>query len=347
MIIPIAGVLLGLVCLFLAFMGNPANMSLCVACFARDISGSLALHSVEGLQYLRPEIPGIILGAFIVSMLFKEHSPRGGSAPVTRFVLGFAVMIGAMVFLGCPTRMLLRLAGGDFNALVGFAGFIFGVGTGVLFLNRGFTLERNYSQPKTEGFVFPFINFGLLFLLIVAPSLLLFSHTGAGSFHAPIWASLTAGLIAGVIAQKTRLCFISGIRDAILFKQFHGLAVFAALLLTVFIGNLIMGNFNPGFANQPIAHTDALWNILGLYLVGFASVLLGGCPFRQLILAGSGNSDSAVTVLGFLAGGAFVHNFRTASSPAGVTTNGMVAVGISIIVVLIIAFTNTKRFGND
>ena len=35
-------------------------------------------------------------------------------------------------------------------------------------------------------------------------------------------------------------------------------------------------------------------------LVGWGSVLLGGCPLRQLILAGEGNGDSAVTVLGMI-----------------------------------------------
>ena len=37
-------------------------------------------------------------------------------------------MIGALVFLGCPWRTLLRLAGGDLNALVGLAGLAVGIG---------------------------------------------------------------------------------------------------------------------------------------------------------------------------------------------------------------------------
>ena len=77
--------------------------------------------------------------------------------------------------------------------------------------------------------------------------------------------------------------------------------------------------FNPGFAGQPIAHTDGLWNALGMYLAGFGCILLGGCPLRQLILAGEGNTDSAVTVLGLMAGAAFAHNFGLASSGEGPT----------------------------
>lgn len=31
-----------------------------------------------------------------------------------------------------------------------------------------------------------------------------------------------------------------------------------------------------------------------MLLAGFGCVLLGGCPLRQLVLAGEGNSDSAM-----------------------------------------------------
>ena len=101
--------------------------------------------------------------------------------------------------------------------------------------------------------------------------------------------------------------------------------------------------FNPGFAGQPIAHTDGLWNALGMYLAGFGCILLGGCPLRQLILAGEGNTDSAVTVLGLMAGAAFAHNFGLASSGEGPTANGKIAVIIGIVVVAVIATVNSMR----
>ena len=108
--------------------------------------------------------------------------------------------------------------------------------------------------------------------------------------------------------------------------------------------NLSSGKqFNPGFAGQPIAHTDGLWNALGMYLAGFGCILLGGCPLRQLILAGEGNTDSAVTVLGLMAGAAFAHNFGLASSGEGPTANGKIAVIIGIVVVAVIAAVNSMR----
>ena len=57
----------------------------------------------------------------------------------------------------------------------------------------------------------------------------------------------------------------------------------------------------------------------------YYGVLLGGCPLRQVILAGEGNSDAAVTVTGFVVGAAICHNFGLASSAKGPTVNGMIA----------------------
>ena len=78
-----------------------------------------------------------------------------------------------------------------------------------------------------------------------------------------------------------------------------------------------------------------------MVLVGFACTLLGGCPLRQLILSGEGNTDSVVTVLGLMAGAAFAHNFKLASSADGPTANGKIAVIIGLAVVAAIAVANT------
>ena len=57
-------------------------------------------------------------------------------------------MIGCLMFLGCPFRMILRLAGGDGNALFGLVGFVAGILTGTVFLKKGYTLKRSYKMPK-------------------------------------------------------------------------------------------------------------------------------------------------------------------------------------------------------
>ena len=105
--IVLAGGMIGLIAAILVFFGNPANMGFCIACFLRDTTGALGLHSAAAVQYIRPEIIGLVLGACIISLAKKEFRPRGGSAPVTRFTLGAFVMIGCLMFLGCPFRMIL------------------------------------------------------------------------------------------------------------------------------------------------------------------------------------------------------------------------------------------------
>lgn len=339
-------IVIGVIAVALVYFGNPANMGFCIACFVRDTAGALGLHRAEAVQYIRPEIIGLILGAFLMAVGRKEFSVRGGSSVMTRFVLGFFVMIGCLMFLGCPFRMILRLSGGDFNALFGLAGFVAGIGVGILFLNRGYTLKRTYKQALPEGVVFPAIQVVLLVLLIAVPAIFFFTAKdgGPGAKHAPLLISLAAGLIVGAIAQLSRLCMVGGIRDFILFRETRLLIGFGAIFIAALAGNLILGTFHPGFAGQPIAHTDGLWNFLGMLLAGYGCVLLGGCPLRQLVLAGEGNVDSAVTFLGLLVGAAFAHNMGLASSADGPTTNGKIAVIAGIIIVTVIAAANT--FGN-
>ncbi|MBQ6322491.1 MAG: YedE-related selenium metabolism membrane protein, partial [Lachnospiraceae bacterium] len=253
-----------------------------------------------------------------------------------------------LMFLGCPFRMILRLAGGDLNAILGLFGFAAGIGGGVIYLKRGYSLKRTYKLPVAEGFVLPTAALFLLFLLLAAPSLLLFTEEGGGpgAKHAALFISLLAGLIVGALAQRTRLCMVGGIRDAILFGEFKLLLGFAAVFAAALVMNLILTAATPGtyfhlaLAEQPIAHMDGMWNALGMLLVGFACVLLGGCPLRQLILAGEGNTDSAVTVVGLLIGAAFAHNFGLASSAQGPTGYGKIAVIVGIVVVILIGECN-------
>lgn len=159
--------------------------------------------------------------------------------------------------------------------------------------------------------------------------------------HAAVGFALVAGLVVGVLAQRTRLCMVGGIRDFALFRETRLLLGFIAIFVAALIINLMFGAFKFGMLEQPVAHTDGLWNALGMLLVGFACVLLGGCPLRQLVMSGEGNADSAVTVLGLMVGAAFCHNFGLASSGEGPTPAGKIAVIVGIVVVLLIGVVNT------
>lgn len=353
----LAGVICGVVAACLAWFGNPANMAFCIACFIRDTAGALGLHSAETVQYARPEIIGLVLGAFIISVATKEYRSTAGSSPMVRFVLGMILAIGSLVFLGCPLRMIIRMSAGDLNAWVALIGFILGVGTGVFALKKGFSLGRAHLTNRVGGGILPALMLGVL-ILALGTSLLKSSTSGPGSMHAPILLSLAGGLIFGAVAQKSRMCFAGSIRDVILMRNFDLLTIIGGFFVVMLIFNIATGRFVPAFDTPGvIAHSEHLWNILGMYAVGFAAVLAGGCPLRQLILAGQGSSDSAVTVLGMFAGAAAAHNFGLAASGTALDTetqelvagtvpmNGKVAVILCIIVCFVIAFMNKRSEG--
>lgn len=343
LVLAVCGAIAAAVAITLAVTGNPGNMAICVACFIRDSAGALKLHAAAPVQYLRPEIIGIVLGAFIMSIAGREFKSTAGSSPFTRFLLGFIMSIGALVFLGCPLRMILRMAAGDLNAWVGLIGFAAGIIVGVFALKKGFSLGRAAATlHKSEGYILPAVLL-VLFVLSLATSLFAASTEGPGSKHAPAAISIIGGLAFGALAQKSRLCFAGGIRDVAIARDFSGLIVVGILFAGVLVYNLATGHLVVGFESQPIAHSEALWNILGLFVVGLSATLLGGCPLRQLVLAGSGSADSAVTFLGLLIGSAFCHNFGIASSATGTTVAGQVMTVVSIAVLAALAVANIKR----
>ena len=355
------GAFIGIVAAILQNEGNPGNMGFCMACFERDIAGALGLHSAGPVQYLRPEILGIILGSFLASLVYREYRARTGSAPGVRFVLGFFTMIGALVFLGCPWRALLRLAGGDWNAIIGIAGLTAGVFIGTLFIKNGFNLGRTRKTFPAAGLIMPAIAIILLALVIWEPQwddgetdslgasistpVLRESATGPGSMHPAVIVSFGIALFVGFFAQRTRFCTIGGIRDSIMIQDYHLLMGVIALVVAAFVTNLAFDQFSAGWDGQPASMPGKFytWHFLGMVLAGLGFTLAGGCPGRQLILSGEGDADAAIFVLGMVAGAAFSHNFRLASSGAGPGDWGPAAVIIGIILMTIIGLTMRHR----
>jgi len=232
--------------------------------------------------------------------------------------------------------------------VVGLAGFIVGILWGVFFLRRGFNLGacKTESNSTAGGYIFVGVVIVILGLLLAGVSFnpdakgpLFFSATAPGSLHAPLWISLGSGLVVGVLAQRARLCLSGGFRDFFLIRETGMLMAYAGILVTVLLLNLYLGNFHLGFLNQPIAHTNHIFNFLGLFLVGQCAVLLGGCPLRQMILGSEGDMDAAATVVGMAAGAAIAHNFMLASSAKGTTSFGEIALIAGIIIVSIIGWT--------
>ena len=332
----------------LTYFGNPPNMGLCMSCFGRDIAGSIGLHTVPIAQYFRPEIPGLLLGAFIASIVMGQFNPKGGEYSITRFIFGAFMGLGAMMFLGCTVRMGLRLGGGDMNALVGFAGFAGGVYVGTFFLRHEYNPGPKQETQKVLGTIFPLLACVFLIIFLVNPDLFKFSKEGPASKHAEIWIAIAFGAAAGAIAFWGRLCFMRPFRDFYLTgsgKLFGGILLFVLVATAL---NLIFDFYKIGFTNQAdrLAHAEIECNILGMFTVGLAAVLLDGCPIRQLVKAGSGDVDSAVTVFGMIAAASLSDNFGITCSPkAQPLSAGITVLACVFAMFLIAAFSSRIRGG--
>ena len=345
-LILLTGIIFGVGAVLLVKFGNPGNYGYCAACQLRDIAGAVGIHKAATLQYARPEILGWVLGAFGLAKMNGEFRPRGGSNPAIRFVLGATMMIGALAFLGCPLRGILRLAGGDLNGLTGLAGFVAGIGAGLFYLKIGYNLGRSHSYSGGAN-VTSYLPAAAAFILLVAVStnsaFLNFSAKGPGSMHAPIIISLVAGLAGGMAAQRSRMCLSGGVRDYILVKDTYLLKIYGTMFAAALLANLYFGFFKLGFTAQPLAHTMHIWNFLGLFLTGIAATLAGGCPLRQLIMSGEGNTDAMFCVLGMLVGAGISHGLNAAGSPAGVSAVGQIAVIVGIIITTGIGFAFQEK----
>jgi len=218
-------------------------------------------------------------------------------------------------------------------------------------MKGGYNLGRTQRTYTSVGWLLPLIMLSFLVLRVVFPPLdgktqsgvLFYSIKGPGAMHAPLLASLIIAMAIGFLAQRSRFCTMGAFRDLILFRQTHLFLGVCALAVVAFIMNLILGQFHPGFVKQPVAHNMHIWNFMGMVLAGLAFALAGGCPGRQLFLAGEGDGDAALFVLGMIFGAAFSHNFGLASSPKGVGPHGVAAVIIGLLVCLFIGFTMRKK----
>jgi len=341
----LAGAVIGALAVALSYFGNPANTGICISCFLETSAGALGLHGNERMHYLRPELIGFVLGAFAMARRTGEFAARGGSSPIIRFIVGVFLIVGCAVFMGCPIKMILRLAAGDLSAVAGVAGLVAGVAAGIVYFKKGFSLGPQPNVAAANGYVVPALAAMLLLLLLAEPAFLRYSGKGAGGSHAPLAMSLAAGLAIGAIAQRSHFCVTGGIGNILVARDFTMFQGIASMFVTAMAVSMLTGQFNAGLLDQPGSHLDYGWSFAGLFLVGLGSVLAGGCPFRQMVLAGSGNVDSGFTLMGMLAGAAFVQNWQMGGTSAGVLFNGKIAVLAGLVFMAALGLTFRKREG--
>src|SRR5210317_298481 len=339
----ITGALLGFGGVFLVYMGNPANSGFCISCFLENLAGSLQLHDNIRMSYIRPELIGFVLGAFFMALQSRRFKVTGGSSPIIRFLLGFFILVGCAVFIGCPIKMIYRLAAGDLTAIAATAGLIFGVWLGAKYIRAGFSLDRVKELPQINGYIIPFFAVLALIFLFLNPSFIIIGEKGPAAMRAPLYISLFLGLAIGVFAQKSGLCITGGIRNFCLVRERTLLNGVITVFVSALILSLIMGQFNLGMNAQPSSHLNHGWTFLAFVLVGLASTLIDGCPFRQLIKAAQGDVDAGITILGMTTGAALVITWALRSTSAGPTFEGKVTVLIGLIFSLILVMVYRKR----
>ncbi len=348
----VTGAVIGVAGVILSYLGNPPNTGFCVSCFMENIAGSIGLHGNERMQYLRPEIIGFVLGAFGMAAAKKKFRATGGSSPLLRYFVGILLILGCAIFIGCPLKMVFRLAAGDLTALIGAAGLVAGVYVGMHFLEQGFSLGRPVQSAAANGLLIPVLMALLLAALFVRPDFIAISTKGAGAQYAPLLLSLTAGLGIGALAQRTGFCITGGISRLFLWgpaeftvcPKTTGLAVgIVSFFLFALSASLLTGQFALGWHGQPSSNESHVWNFLSMILVGFGSVLVRGCPFRQLISAGQGDTDAGATVLGMLTGAALVQNWGLGGNAEGTPYAGKVAVLLGLSFLFLAGVLYRKR----
>jgi len=124
-------------------------------------------------------------------------------------------------------------------------------------------------------------------------------------------ASLVVGLVIGFVGQRSRMCFIAGIRDFIIVRDtflLKGLIAFGLVAWIAFPMSALVGGEFVGDFGRPVMQT-VLLAVVGGFGVGYVSVLSNGCPFRQHVLAGQGTVSSMIYLAGFFSGAVVFHTW--------------------------------------
>jgi uncharacterized protein len=122
-------------------------------------------------------------------------------------------------------------------------------------------------------------------------------------------ATLVIGVIIGYLGQRSRMCFVGGIRDFVLVRDTYLLRGLIAFGLTAWLAFPLVGLFS---GSRPVSFAPAdvitiLLTVIGGFGVGYFSTLANGCPFRQHVLAAQGARSSIAYLAGFLAGAVIFH----------------------------------------
>lgn len=130
-------------------------------------------------------------------------------------------------------------------------------------------------------------------------------------------ATLGVGLLVGYVGQRSRMCFVGGIRDFVLVRDSELLRGLIAFVVAGWLAFSVAGAVDPALAGPaagglpvpglsggelPGSATFVLLTTSAAFLVGLGSVLADGCPLRQHVMAGQGSRGALLYLAGFYAG---------------------------------------------
>lgn len=339
----ITGFVMGAGAIALIPLGNPEYVGICMSCYLTNFAGSLGLHNNIHLQFPRPELIGILIGAYVFSLIRKQHHPRPTGEFMIRFILGFMLMVGCSVFVGCPLRAMFRLGFGDLSVLIGVAGLISGVWFGAGFEKAGFYLTGGLQDEKEkESWILPLIGLIIFIVLAMGGVGLQISKKGPGAVYAPIFISFIFGIIIGALAQKSRYCTMAGIKNFIIGRDIHLLIGIIVLFLSATLMNLMFGKYMVGFLNSPGTNTEYVWDFISMLLIGMGSVFVDGCPFRIVIRVGQGDTDAIPVLMGMMLAGGLTETLNIASGLEGTTREGKIGVLVGVLILILIGISRIQ-----
>ncbi len=123
--------------------------------------------------------------------------------------------------------------------------------------------------------------------------------------------TLIIGMVLGYLGQRSRMCFVGGVRDFILVRDTYLLRGVMAFALTAWLAFPLAGFFL-GSRPLPLLGSDMIavtLTVIGGLGVGYFSTLANGCPFRQHVLAAQGATSSIFYLAGFVAGAVVFHSW--------------------------------------
>jgi hypothetical protein len=134
----------------------------------------------------------------------------------------------------------------------------------------------------------------------------------------PIVGSLIIGVVVGFLGQRSRMCFIGGLRNFLMIRDKSllkgAIAFFTFAWLTVYVLTWASSLF-PALGNAlkvkyilypslitAISSKFGLVSFIGGVGLGFFSIFADGCPLRQHVLAGQGRFGSIIYLAGLYCG---------------------------------------------